>query len=256
MPMTIKDFSAKTGLPPSKLRYYEGKKLLVPAQRQDNGYRLYLEEQIPNALMIHSLRQAGLSIQDIREFLDAEEKDKNEWIKKWREDVDAKISLLQIAKQYLGGVNPTISGGLHLIKWEKPATFIWFKHNVKRKNHPFAGYIEKDRIRTERLGMTIYPGVYIKTLEASSMIISGEVGFCINEEQIPSISEEIDFYVETTQPSLFASLEVKSSNEFQCFNYMQVLRNYGFQPIGEKLARYEDIRDQTYQLMIPVMRSR
>lgn len=64
MSLTIGHFSEKTGLSPSTLRFYDRKKLLVPNCRLENGYRAYSEEQIPDAIMIHSLRNADVQINE------------------------------------------------------------------------------------------------------------------------------------------------------------------------------------------------
>lgn len=66
MTMTIRAFSERTGLRPKTLRYYEEVGLLIPCVRTENGYRQYAEEQVERALLIHSLRQAGVGIADIR----------------------------------------------------------------------------------------------------------------------------------------------------------------------------------------------
>lgn len=255
MSMTIRAFSAKTGLPTSTLRYYDRKKLLSPAKRQENGYRLYLEEQIPEALMIHSLRQADLPIQDIQQFLGAEECEKSSFIHKWRKEVETKLSLLQVAKQYLGGLQPATESGIHLIKWEHETTFIWFKHTVKRKKYPFADFIDEDRQNAARRGIAVQPGAFIKTLEAKGHTMTGEVGFRIEGNSYPSLEKRKGVYIETIGPTLFALMEVSTSNEFLCFNYMHLLRKYGFQPTGQKMEKYEESRDDTFQLMIPVMQN-
>lgn len=67
--MTIGVFSERTGMPPKTLRYYEEIGLLTPSVRSDNGYRQYEEGQAETALLIGSLRQAGIAIADIRLFV-------------------------------------------------------------------------------------------------------------------------------------------------------------------------------------------
>ncbi|WP_243356417.1 MerR family transcriptional regulator [Bacillus litorisediminis] len=64
MLFTIQEFSKKTGLPPSKLRFYDKKGVLMPSTRLENGYRAYSADQIHLAKMIDSLRQADISIED------------------------------------------------------------------------------------------------------------------------------------------------------------------------------------------------
>lgn len=46
MGMKINEFSERTGLPPSTLRFYDQKRLLEPKQRLENGYRIYTDDQV------------------------------------------------------------------------------------------------------------------------------------------------------------------------------------------------------------------
>jgi hypothetical protein len=44
--------------------------------------------------------QAGINLADIREFLNANEAKQLEWMNKWRRDIDARLSVLHVAKQF------------------------------------------------------------------------------------------------------------------------------------------------------------
>jgi len=136
MGMKINEFSERTGLPPSTLRFYDQKKLLEPKQRLENGYRIYTDDQLYQALIIHSLRLAGISIEDIYQYLHSSEEEKERLLSNWRHEVDSKISTLKIAKQYLNGVTAK-EQHINLVKWDESVAFIWFKHEVPRKINPF-----------------------------------------------------------------------------------------------------------------------
>lgn len=252
MSMTIQEFSVKTGLPPSTLRYYDRKKLLVPSGRLDNGYRVYTEDQVSNAQMIHSLRQADISMDEINQYLSAPEREKGEWIRKWRQEVETKLSALQIAKQYLGGIHPE-SRGIHLIKWDTATTMIWFNHTVQRKRQPFTKAAQADRKMVEK--KRIQPGrnFFIKTRKADKDTITGEVGFCVNNG-LP-LPDNDSYYLKTLEPTLFVSIQCSTVNEFICFNLMHLLNKYGFEIKGEEMEQYHSANDTTYQLLIPVMQS-
>lgn len=67
----IGDFSSMSKTTIKTLRYYEKEKLLIPAYVDLNtGYRYYEASQLVELSKIVSLRQAGLSIKDIRKILD------------------------------------------------------------------------------------------------------------------------------------------------------------------------------------------
>ena len=70
MPYTIKDISELTGLPPSTLRYYDKQGLLPNLRRDGNNIRIFTDEDYRHLRLIDCLKKSGLSIKDIRNFID------------------------------------------------------------------------------------------------------------------------------------------------------------------------------------------
>jgi DNA-binding transcriptional MerR regulator len=69
--MPISQFSEMCQLPPQTLRFYHSAGLLVPAHvDEQTGYRFYDFKQIEQAMLIATLRRAGLTIRDVRAALD------------------------------------------------------------------------------------------------------------------------------------------------------------------------------------------
>ncbi|NFD29225.1 MerR family transcriptional regulator [Clostridium botulinum] len=68
--MTIKDFSRITGIKCETLRYYDKIGLFSPELRGDNGYRYYTENQLTISYLIISLREVGISIDEIKKYID------------------------------------------------------------------------------------------------------------------------------------------------------------------------------------------
>lgn len=62
----IGELAKETGLTVRTLRYYDQIGLLTPSRRMDNGYRLYNEEDIKRLQQILSLRQIGLTLDQIQ----------------------------------------------------------------------------------------------------------------------------------------------------------------------------------------------
>lgn len=65
--MTIGQFSGKTGLPPSTLRYYEEKGLLIVG-RDGGGRRVYDEGDLEWVRFLCRLKETGMSLRDIRRY--------------------------------------------------------------------------------------------------------------------------------------------------------------------------------------------
>lgn len=68
--MTIKEFSYLTGIKRENLRYYDQIGLLSPEFRGENDYRYYTRSQLTTAYLIISLREIGISIDEIRKYID------------------------------------------------------------------------------------------------------------------------------------------------------------------------------------------
>ncbi|WP_436884008.1 MerR family transcriptional regulator [Mammaliicoccus sciuri] len=73
---TIKEAAAKAKLAPHTLRYYEEEKLLPCVKRNTNGYRVYTDEDLSWLEVISCLREANVSINDLKEMMSLSKGDK------------------------------------------------------------------------------------------------------------------------------------------------------------------------------------
>ncbi|MEW9698332.1 methyltransferase domain-containing protein [Paenibacillus sp. SI8] len=67
--MLIHEISRKLGITPRAIRFYEQKGLLSPAKMKDNGYRVYSEQDAWRLQTIISLREVGMTLDDIGKTL-------------------------------------------------------------------------------------------------------------------------------------------------------------------------------------------
>lgn len=67
---TIGDMAKKMNVAPSTLRYYDKEGLLPFVERSQGGIRIFTEEDFEGLSIIHCLKQTGLSIKDIKRFID------------------------------------------------------------------------------------------------------------------------------------------------------------------------------------------
>ncbi|WP_391557049.1 MerR family transcriptional regulator [Robertmurraya sp.] len=249
--LTIKDFSKSTGLPPSKLRFYDKKELLQPSTRLENGYRVYTIDQIHLAKMVDSLRQADITIEEIKRYLEADEQEKAEVLASWKKELDKKLDVLLAAKKYVGGIMVENSHSLLLSKWEKEKCFVWQRFEAEKRPHPFQTYFHQALRRLEDLGISCSEQVYVKTEKITRDTIIGEVGFEVDS----TIVESASYRLERVSPTLFAVLRnCRADDEFLCFSYIQMVIRYGFQPVGTKLERYSNIHADTFDLLLPLVK--
>lgn len=70
MNYSIKEMSELTGLPASTLRYYDKQGLLPTLSRDVNNVRIFDDEDYRTLKLIGCLKKSGLSIKDIKNFID------------------------------------------------------------------------------------------------------------------------------------------------------------------------------------------
>ncbi|WP_066051821.1 MerR family transcriptional regulator [Robertmurraya korlensis] len=250
---TIKDFSKSTGLPPSKLRFYDKKELLQPSTRLNNGYRVYTVDQIHLAKMIDSLRQADIAIEEIKRYIEGNEQEKVEILVSWKKELDKKMEVLLAAKKYVGGIQVESSHSLLLSKWEKEKYFVWQRFEAEKRPHPFQKFFQQAVERLESQGIYCSEQVYVKTEKITNNKIIGEIGFEID----PSIHivENTNIRFERISPTLFAVLrDCRADDEYLCFSYIQMVIRYGFQPVGNKLERYSNIYADRFDYLLPLVK--
>jgi DNA-binding transcriptional MerR regulator len=63
--MKIGELSERTGLTPSRIRFYERIGLLKTVQRQSNGYRIYPDEALLVLDLVATAQKAGFSLDEI-----------------------------------------------------------------------------------------------------------------------------------------------------------------------------------------------
>ncbi|CAG7616494.1 hypothetical protein PAECIP111802_00294 [Paenibacillus allorhizosphaerae] len=249
--MTIQVFADRTGLPSSTLRYYEKERLLLADVRSPNGYRLYREDQIPTAVKIHSLRQAGIQLAEIREFLHADTAQQWVWMNKWRSDIDAKLSLLHAAKQFLYGVGPR-DEHVRLVKWDAPVQMVWFRHQVQRQLNPFAQVMEQRAAQMRNIGLHVQEA-FVKQEQVTGDNMIGKVGFRLRGKVSFPDEEFKSAEIETIEPTLFVVLDCLSNDPYACFSTMLVLQSFGYKQVGPNMERYQLHDKSHYEWMIPVV---
>lgn len=253
--ITIAEFAARTGLSASALRFYESKALLIPAERLDNGYRRYSEEQIHRAKQINSLRQAGVGLADIRRFVEADAPVKHQLLERWRREAEARMLSVQIANQYLNGIRPDGGGSLHLVRWEEPALFLWQPFRLGKPVSGYASVLEAAAERLKACRIRAQGPAYIRVIESQREELLLEAGHPVH----PSSERQKDrlppqAYFEPMPPALFVSVDSSWEDSHVCMRTIRFLDKFGFKPAGKRLERHFP-PSPLYEIMIPVVHS-
>ena len=98
---TIQDVSKKTGLSAHTLRYYEKEGLITGVERSQGGFRQYTDEDLEALGLICCLKNTGMSLQDIAQFVELTHqgectlKERVELLREHREHVIQRMAEMQ-----------------------------------------------------------------------------------------------------------------------------------------------------------------
>jgi DNA-binding transcriptional MerR regulator len=250
--MTIAQFACRTGLPPATLRFYETKKMLIPAHRAENGYRLYNKEQINKAKLIHSLRQAGVGLKEIVQFLHGDAQQQDEQLRRLRKEAEARLLSVQIARQYLGGVRPG-QHYFHLTMWDDIRDMLWYKLKVKITDSIPLNICIGQRIKElHGLGYKMDDSGYIRNIQYNGPHLEAELGFLLAKSDFTRKDTPEGVIKEPVIPTLFATFECASTETFPCLQAVRYLNHFGFEPVGGRWERHMP-ESLSYEIMIPIM---
>ena len=70
MAYTVGEVAKLLNVAPSTLRYYESEGLLPEVERTESGRRRYSDRDVEACRVIECLKASGLSIKDIRDFME------------------------------------------------------------------------------------------------------------------------------------------------------------------------------------------
>lgn len=171
--MNIQDFSERTGVSKSALRYYEEKKLLVPRERSANGYRVYAEDQIATVKLISSLRLADVPIKDIQVYLlESDEAKRQLMLDNWITNIRKTRNLLDVSLRYLK--SDSFNKEVYLI--EKSAEYIiWYP--AESKKGQFKEHFLRRRSELQKRNIQ-FKNCYLKYVSGEELI-KVLIGFAI-----------------------------------------------------------------------------
>jgi DNA-binding transcriptional MerR regulator len=174
--MTIKEFSTKTGIPKSTLRFYEEKYLLKSVRDEESNYRMYSEDQVRLAKLIASLRTANIPIRDIQLYLKADKAKQEQMKQKWIQMIKENQRQLEISLRYL----ESDQGEEAFYMFEKsPENVIWFK-----AESPSGQFREAFILRRKQLNQRNIPfnNTYLRYLSGNRASVKAEIGFGVANE--------------------------------------------------------------------------
>lgn len=247
--LSIQEFSNRTGIPKSTLRFYEEKGLLIPNRKEENGYRVYREEQIDLARLIVSLRLANVPIGDIQTYVLATEPVQERMKQSWIRLLNQQKELLDVQIRFLESSSPMEKIFLYERKPERVVWFLAEGHQGEFGADLLRGIEELDRYNVAVRNSYLQYASGTETVKAwigfgidkSSNISSGALF-----EREEMISEAL--CVATTFQGDFSNI----GNVYH--SLMKYVSDNGYISVGSLMEKYHGDNLMQVTIMIPVMK--
>ena len=110
MNYSIQDISKKTGLTISTLRYYDKEGLFPNLERKESNYRVFIELELETLKIIACFKKAGLSIPEIRKYM--------ELIKKGDVTLKERLDIMVHQKEALEKQKKEIEESIACVEWK------------------------------------------------------------------------------------------------------------------------------------------
>lgn len=110
MNYSIQDISKKTGLTISTLRYYDKEGLFPNLERKESNYRVFTELEVETLKIIACFKKAGLSISEIRKYM--------ELIKKGDDTLKERLDIMVHQKEALEKQKKEIEESISCVEWK------------------------------------------------------------------------------------------------------------------------------------------
>lgn len=247
--LSIDAFSKKTGLSKSALRFYEEKGLLVPKRNEENGYRLFREEQVDLARLINSLRLANVPLREIKTYLSAGEIEQRKIKQSWIEVLEQQRELLDVQTKYLKSSMEEEKIFLLQVKEEK---VLWLY--AEGKQGGFSQYFLNGREELEKQQIVVQ-NYYLQYVSGSE-IVKAWIGFGVG--QVKEITNKSFF---DKQESISKALCVAtvfrgdfSTIEKTYRGLMNYMSDHQYIPTGPLMEKYAGNDLETATILIPVMK--
>ena len=107
---TVGEAAKRIGVAPSTLRYYDKEGLLPFMERSGSGMRMFKEEDFGWLAIIECLKQTGMSIREIKEFID--------WCVQGDSTIDKRLALIDRQREAVEEQIRRLKDTLHLLDYK------------------------------------------------------------------------------------------------------------------------------------------
>ena len=119
--ISVGRLARKVGLSRTTLLYYDRIGLLNPAARSEAGYRLYGEGEVERLKTICAYRDAGLSLEEIKQLLVRPEAPDEKILRQRLTQLDRDIGRLRVQQRAILGILQSLGGAASIAAIDKDA---------------------------------------------------------------------------------------------------------------------------------------
>ena len=247
--MNIQDFSERTGISKSALRYYESKSLLIPKERSANGYRRYTDDQIETVKLISSLRLAEVPIKDIQIYLlENDETRRKQMMENWIDNINKKRDLLTVSLRYLE--SDSTSKEIYLVE-KSSEQIIWY--DAESRIGDFKQHFLDRGTALKRLNIP-FKNCYLKYVSGVDLI-KAQIGFGVSSDiKINGLSEVA--LIEQLPQCIYIAMPFKDSITTIQSGYQKILSyalEHNWTPMSSVLEWYHGVDFTQLDLLMPVI---
>jgi DNA-binding transcriptional MerR regulator len=246
--LTIQDFSERTGISKSTIRYYEEKNLLRSIERNTSGYRVYSDNQVATVKLISSLRLADVPIKDIQAYLmEDDDTTRQQMMENWIQIIKKRRDFLNISLRYLE--SDSMSDQIYLIE-KSMENIIWF--SSESETGKFKEHFLNRAKELEKLNIPI-KSCYLKYLSGKDSI-KAHIGFGVPFNIKTNALSEIEFIEQMGSSICIAMSFTEPITKIQS-GYRKLI-NYAIEhewvPTGSILEWYRGHNFTDLDLIMPV----
>lgn len=107
---TVSEISKKINISPHTLRFYAKEGLMPFVERSQSGIRMFKEDDFESLFIIEYLKKSGMSIKDIKEFMD--------WCMQGDETIDKRLNMFREQQKKVTEHIAELQKALDLIKFK------------------------------------------------------------------------------------------------------------------------------------------
>ncbi len=115
---TVGEMAKKLNVAPSTLRYYDKEGLLPFIERSDGGMRMFKDEDLELLLIIDCLKKTGMSIKDIKTFMD--------WAQQGDDTINLRLQMFQEQRKLVEAQISQLQDTLDILKYK-----CWYYETAK-----------------------------------------------------------------------------------------------------------------------------